>query len=94
MDRGRIECRAPSAVYFRTDDGRLWAVNGFAVAHAKRYNAEPNTYPIWRIDEAGIKQRLELGIPREVIGDLRVHDSILGYGLEICELWSKFVYGG
>lgn len=84
VDRGRIECREPAAVYFRTDDGRLWAVNGVATINADRYGAEPNTDPIWRIDEEGIKQRLEMGISREAIGNLRIYDSILSYGLEIC----------
>ncbi len=52
--------------------------------NADRYGAEPKTEPIWRIDEAGIRKRLELGIPREVIGDVRIYDSILSYGLEVC----------
>ena len=92
VDRGQIECRDPMAVYFRTPDGRLWPLNGWAGVHAERYGAEPSKDEIWPIDEeeieAQIRQLREAGYSdttREHVGILRINlGDVLDYGLKVC----------
>ena len=85
VESGRIVCREPSAVYFRSEDGRLWPVNGMADSHAERHGTEPSIDPVWLMDEEAIESMVRAGIPREDVGPIRVSiGGMIDYGLEVC----------
>lgn len=72
VGNGRLQCFKGPMVFFFTDDGKVWPLNGPAMSNFKRFTyGQPDVQPIWKGDPQVPGARISMG-------------PMLKYGLSLC----------